>query len=266
MPENKPDATAAAAQTQEPAPNAAASPAPLPATDNQFVIAPGATVANCAAPFERRAREPVYRPLKIFTLDPSISRLDGAVATLQVPYEPLQPGPRGSVFEVDNDDGYQRKQRVDLDDPLIVMNSGLDPTASDPRFHQQMVYAVASSVYAVFRTALGRQIAWKFQPRPGERDARLLLRPHALKGTANAFYDPTSGSIAFGYFQAAPMSKGRNLPGSWVFTCLSHDIIAHEVSHALLDTLRTHFTLPTNPDVAAFHEALADLVAVFQHF
>ena len=62
------------------------------------------------------------------------------------------------------------------------------------------------------------------------------------------------------------MSTGRNLPGSWVFTCLSHDIIVHEVSHALLDTLRTHFTLPTNPDVAAFHEALADLVAVFQHF
>ena len=266
MPENKPDATAAAAQTQEPAPDAASPPVPPPATNDQFVVAPGATVANCAAPFERRAREPVYRPLKIFTLDPSISRLDGAVATLQVPYEPLQPGPRGSVFEVDNDDGYQRNQRVDLDDPLIVMSSGLDPTPSDPRFHQQMVYAVASSVYAVFRTALGRQIAWKFPPRPGHKDARLLLRPHALKGTPNAFYDPATGSIAFGYFQAAPMSTGRNLPGSWVFTCLSHDIIAHEVSHALLDTLRTHFTLPTNPDVAAFHEALADLVAVFQHF
>ena len=266
MPENKPDATAAAAQTQEPAPDAVSPRVPPPAASDEFVIAPGATVAHCAAPFERRAREPVYRPLKIFTLDPSISRLDGAVATLQVPYEPLQPGPRGAVFEVDNDDGHQLNQRVDLDDPLIVMSSGLDPTPSDPRFHQQMVYAVASSVYAVFRTALGRQIAWKFPPRPGEQEARLLLRPHALKGTANAFYDPSTGSIAFGYFQAAPMSKGRNLPGSWVFTCLSHDIIAHEVSHALLDTLRTHFTLPTNPDVAAFHEALADLVAVFQHF
>ena len=171
-------------------PNAAAPPMPAPAADDQFVIAPGATMANGAAPFERRAREPVYRPLKIFTLDPSISRLDGAIATLQVPYEPLQPGPRGSVFEVDNDDGYQQNQRVDLDDPLIVMSSGLDPTPSDPRFHQQMVYAVASSVHAVFRTALGRQITWKFPPRPGEREARLLLRPHALKGTANAFYDP----------------------------------------------------------------------------
>jgi len=266
VPENKPDATAAAAQTQEPAPGATSPPVPPQAIDDEFVIAHGVTVAACAAPFERRAREPVYRPLKIFTLDPSISRLDGAVATLKVPYEPLEPGPRGSVFEVDNDDGHQRNQRIDLDDPHIVMNSGLDPTPSDPRFHQQMVYAVASSVYAVFRTALGRQIAWKFPSRSGDREPRLLLRPHALKGTPNAFYDPASGSIAFGYFQAAPLSKGRNLPGSWVFTCLSHDIIAHEVSHALLDTLRTHFTLPTNPDVAAFHEALADLVAVFQHF
>ena len=169
MPDNKPDATAAAAQTQEPAPDAASPPVPPPATSEQFVIAPGATVANCAAPFERRAREPVYRPLKIFTLDPSISRLDGAVATLQVPYEPLQPGPRGSVFEVDNDDGYQRNQRVDLDDPLIVMSSGLDPTPSDPRFHQQMVYAVASSVYAVFRTALGRQSPGGFRRGPATR-------------------------------------------------------------------------------------------------
>ena len=167
MPENKPDATAAAAQSQEPAPDAASPPVPAPAPHDEFVVAPGATVANCVAPFERRAREPVYRPLKIFTLDPSISRLDGAVATLQVPYEPLQPGPRGSVFEVDNDDGYQRNQRIDLEDPLIVMSSGLDPTPSDPRFHQQMVYAVASSVYAVFRTALGRQFTWMFPPRPG---------------------------------------------------------------------------------------------------
>jgi len=51
-----------------------------------------------------------------------------------------------------------------------------------------------------------------------------------------------------------------------VFTCLSHDIIAHEISHALLDGLRPRFCTPAGPDVPAFHEAFADLVAIFQHF
>ncbi|HET7220449.1 MAG TPA: hypothetical protein VFJ02_20495 [Vicinamibacterales bacterium] len=267
MTENKPDATAATAQTQEPPQQqpgrGTESP---PSAGGEFVVAPEATLADCARPYERRAGDPVYRPIKIFTLDPSISKLDGAVAVLKVPYEKLEPGPRGALFEVDNDDGFQRNQRVDLDDPLVVMSSGIDPTPSDPRFHQQMVYAVASSVYAVFRTALGRQINWTF-PRSATADGgRLRLRPHARKDMANAFYDPAAGAIDFGYFRAAPEVRGRNLPGSWVFTCLSHDIIAHEVTHALVDSLRSHFTIPTNPDVLAFHEALGDLVAVFQHF
>jgi len=51
-----------------------------------------------------------------------------------------------------------------------------------------------------------------------------------------------------------------------VFTCLSHDIVAHEVTHALLDGLRPNFRWNTNPDVPAFHEAFSDLIAVLQHF
>ncbi|MGJ0223486.1 hypothetical protein ACQUZK_08810 [Streptococcus pyogenes] len=266
MAENKPEATAALAQTQEPPPSSGRMRGARISADGEFVIAARATLASATQPYEHRAGEPLYRPLKIFTMDPSVSRLEGAVATLKVPFERLQPGPRGAVFEVGNFDGHQHNQRVDLDDPLVVINQGLDPTPSDPRFHQQMVYAVASSVYAVFRNALGRHVAWSFPARQGESTPRLLLQPHALEGTSNAYYDPTSGSIQFGYFRAAEKVAGRNLPRGWVFTCLSHDIIAHEVTHALLDGLRTHFTVPTNADVLAFHEALADLVAVFQHF
>src|SRR5262249_10594984 len=57
---------------------------------------------------------------------------------------------------------------------------------------------------------------------------------------------------------------GPNLPGQLIFTCLSHDIIAHEVAHAALSRLHGHYNEPTNPQVPALHEAFADIVAMFQ--
>jgi hypothetical protein len=69
----------------------------------------------------------------------------------------------------------------------------------------------------------------------------------------------------FGYF-ATTTKDDRNTPGATVFTCLSHDIIAHETTHALLDGVHTRFREPVNEDVLAFHEAFADTVALFQHF
>ena len=38
------------------------------------------------------------------------------------------------------------------------------------------------------------------------------------------------------------------------------------MTHAVLDGMHVYFTEPTNPDVYAFHEAFADIVALLQHF
>jgi hypothetical protein len=51
-----------------------------------------------------------------------------------------------------------------------------------------------------------------------------------------------------------------------MFTCLSVDVVAHEVTHAIVHRMRKYFSEPTHPDVLAWHEAFADLVALFNHF
>src|SRR5262249_46899520 len=93
---------------------------------------------------------------------------------------------------------------------------------------------------------------------------RLRLYPHALRDQ-NAYYSPAKKAILFGYFPVRA-KDAFNTPGTTVFACLSHDIIAHEVTHALLDGVHPRFDEPSNADVLAFHEAFADVVALFQHF
>lgn len=82
----------------------------------------------------------------------------------------------------------------------------------------------------------------------------------------NAYYSPEKRAVLFGYFQARSSRDDSVAPGSMVFTCLSRDIIAHEMTHALLDGLHRRFEEASNPDVVAFHEAFADIIALFQHF
>ncbi len=217
---------------------------------------------------------PTQRPLKVYAFDPSAGYLMGNITTISLNYEKLLPGPVGKKLAVVDFDGSNRTyyQPVDLDDPKILIQGGIDPTESDPRFHQQMVYAVAAETLQRFETALGRSIHWRISEGEG-RGAKatgdgipvLLLLPHAMY-QANAFYSPKARGILFGYFRASTTRPGNNFPGQTVFTCLSHDIIAHETTHAIIDGIRKYFTEPTNIDVAAFHEAFADLVALFRHF
>ena len=223
---------------------------------------------------------PARRPLRVYAFDPSRGRLLGNEMQMDVRYRELAPGPTDTsgaldqIVVIDYDASRQKYYcPVDLDQPFVLIPNGVTPSEADPRFHQQMVYAVVSDTIEQFESALGRRIHWRRAERPldapkGWLDEDILtlgLYPHAMQ-QANAFYSPEAHGILFGYFQAARNNPGHNLPGQTVFTCLSHDIIVHETTHAILDGLRSHFMERTNPDVAAFHEAFADLVALFRHF
>jgi hypothetical protein len=202
---------------------------------------------------------PLRRPLKVFAFDPMRGRAPLSVISLEVENERLDRGPQGARVQVIDYDSSQGAYYtpVDLNEPAILMQGGLEPTEADPRFHQQMVYAVTMKVLENFDRALGRRITF--------RGKRLRLFPHAFQGP-NAFFEPKLGAVCFGYFKADSDNPGENLPGQTVFSCLSQDIIAHEVTHAVVHRLREDFLEPTNEDVLAFHEGFADIVAIFQHF
>lgn len=221
--------------------------------------------------------KPPYRKLRAFAFDPSLNTsLETAIfnqVTLQVPWEKIREGPVGEYLEVVDVDPASGccYPPIDLNEPYLLAQDGLPPSEGTPQFHQQMVYAVASSTIQHFEKALGRKVLWSppDHASAGEDRCQFLPRlrvyPHALR-EANAYYSPAKKAILFGYFPASSSDLGSSLPGGMVFTCLSHDIIAHELSHALLESLHPRFIEPSNVDVLALHEAFSDIVALFQHF
>ena len=232
--------------------------------------------------------EPPKRRLRVYALDPSLGKQLGSrkitETVLSVPWddrpayeeslslserrstlEPLEPGPVGEYLEVIDVDPASGKayDPVDLNDPYLLAQDGLAPSEGNPQFHQQMVYAVAMTTIGHFERALGRAALWAAD---GDKETRRLrIYPHALR-EENAYDSPEKKALLFGYFPSRSSSADSTAPGSMVFTCLSSDIIAHEMTHALLDGLHRRFEEPSNPDVIAFHEAFADIVALFQHF
>ena len=212
------------------------------------------------------AEKPSYRALRVYAFDPSRGRRLGNYMTMRVKFEDLAKGLDGKqlhVIDYDASNGIYYKA-VDLNSQAALVEGGLAPSESDPRFHQQMAYAVAMETISTFERALGRDIQFEFGDQNGFR-TQLRIFPHAMY-EPNAYYSRELGALVFGYFRASAEDAGTGLPGGTVFTVLSHDIIAHETTHAIVDTLRESFMEPTNPDVRAFHEAFADIVALFQHF
>lgn len=237
---------------------------------------------------------PSLRMLRAFGYDPSLAteleNYDVSEVLIPVRWEPdrewvvggkendprtrrsepgVLPGPVGDYLEVVDVDPASgcAYPPVNLNDPYLLAQNGLAPSEGNPQFHQQMVYAVAMNTIQHFERALGRQMFWSDRRTKTNRylpTQRLRIYPHALR-EENAYYDSEKKALLFGYFPSRPV-LGEEMPGGMVFSCLSHDIIAHETTHAILDGLQRFFLEASNEDELAFHEAFADLVALFQHF
>ena len=195
------------------------------------------------------------RPWTVLAQDPTVTRKGGRALTTKVyvPAERMAAGPQGHrVHVIDYDsstDRYYAPRRKDLTRDHYAKVEDLERLVGDPWFHAQHTYAVAMSTLTQFEKALGRQVPWGFL-----RGHQLKLAPHAF-AEPNAYYSRAAEGLAFGYF---PARRGRQV----IFTCLSHDIVAHETTHALLDGLRSGYLRPSSPDQAGFHEGFADIVAL----
>jgi hypothetical protein len=226
---------------------------------------------------------PTSRRLRGYSFDPSLSaKLETAFINERiytVPWEELEPGPVGEYVEVIDVDPASGSyyDPVDLRDQHLLAQDGLPASALSPQFHQQMAYAVVMTTIKNFERAIGRPVMWSDR-RPWKKYQvmtkkdwdetyvpRLAIYPHALR-EANAYYSPIKKALLFGYFPASAVGDSVVYPGGIVFGCLSHDIIAHETAHAILDGIHPRFMEVTQPDGLAFHEAFADMVAMFQHF
>ena len=198
-----------------------------------------------------RSQAPASRTLTVFAQDPSLTDRGRILTTsLRVPAEKVGPGPRGARIQVVDYDASTDRFYADHElfdesaqDRLRARSNDL---RGDARFHAQNVYAIVMSTLTRFESALGRRVHWAFPSH------QLKVAPHAF-AEANAYYSRRNEALLFGYFQG---SNGT------VYSCLSHDVVAHETTHALLDGLRSRLMEPSSPDQAAFHEAFADVIAL----
>lgn len=198
-------------------------------------------------------------PFTTYFQDPFVAKTDPQKAldeNVLVAWEPgLTDGPTSSRFAIvdyNADTGTIEPPAVWDEATQTFLSSDGKPLspkgATQRQFHQVSVWALVQRALAFFEdaSALGRTISWAFEGN------RLIVVPHAGYGE-NAFYDRRSKSLQFYYFGSDEDT---------VYTCLSVDIVNHELGHAILDGIRPLFNESSNPQTAGFHEFMGDLTAI----
>ena len=232
-----------------------APPAP-PSIEPELAVSRG---PKSGASIRRRlvTPKPTRRRLRMFATDPgdsrSLSRSFVNIATVEVPWEEsLDPGPVGEYLEVIDIDpacnaayppgrppgslpaGAGRPRALRRQSAVPPADGLRRRDADDPQLRASR-WAVAHSGPSV-------------SSRPAMASGPSTFSGCGSTRTPCASRTPTTARTARRCCSAtsrdtSDASRGR----STVFTCLSHDIVAHETTHALLDGMHRRFQEPPTP-------------------
>jgi len=145
--------------------------------------------------------------------------------------------------------------------PHVVGNTDEDfifyPEENPLEFDAVHTFTIVRQTLTMLRRALNRMgitqnFNWFWGPEPIQVYPRAGL-------DANAYYSRNEKALRFFYFHP---SGDESKP--LIYTCHSFDIVAHEVGHAALDSLKPEFLSSSwHPETGGLHESFGDLTAMF---
>ena len=145
--------------------------------------------------------------------------------------------------------------------PHVVGNADNDflfyPEENPLEFDAVHTFTIVRQVLTMLRRALNRmQITQNFNWFWGSEPINVYPRAGL---DANAYYSRNDKALRFFYFH--PSGDESN---PLIYICRSFDIVAHEVGHAALDSLKPEFLGSSwHPQTGGLHESFGDLTAIF---
>jgi hypothetical protein len=183
--------------------------------------------------------------VKIWKQDPSVESI----------------GIRSSYISTEVLDGPSDQDILVQGMPHVVANASRDfifyPDENPLEFDAVHTFTVVRQVLTMMRRALNRMeitqnFNWFWGPEP------IHVYPRAGLD-ANAYYSRNEKALRFFYFHPS-----GNQSNPLIYSCRSFDIVAHEVGHAALDSLKPGWLSNSwHPQTGGLHESFGDLTAIF---
>lgn len=166
------------------------------------------------------------------------------------PWEPgLRDGPTSARFEVQPVNGRTARWDARAGRFDVSADEAGTVVIDTPEYRQVRTWAVLQNTldHVEGSFGMGRRVDWAFQ---GNR-----LRVHSeFKNGQNAYYNRARRQLEFYYY--------NDDAGKRLHTCLSTDIVNHELGHAILDGVRPLFLEHGVAEHLAFHESIGDVLAL----